>query len=103
MISCAGRRLAVLATPPQPLERMAGLEAALSFLACPEQLSERSGRTGWQRRVLATRRRPQWSEQRELKSRHQLGRLRHQPLYHARLWREMQDSNPHNWIWRPVS
>ena len=44
-----------------------------------------------------------WSEQRELNSRHQLGRLRHQPAYHARSWREMKDSNPRNWIWRPVS
>jgi hypothetical protein len=62
MISFAGRRLAVLATPPQThlpnLERKAGLEPALSFLACPEQLSEAKCRTGWQRRVLATRRLP---------------------------------------------
>ena len=40
MICFAGRRLAVLATPPHNLERKAGLEPALSFLACPEQLSE---------------------------------------------------------------
>jgi hypothetical protein len=29
-----------------------------------------------------------------------LGGPRHQPLYHARSWREMKDSNPRNWIWR---
>ena len=44
MISFAGRCLAVLATPPQThflnLERKAGLEPAVSLLACPEQLSE---------------------------------------------------------------
>ena len=57
----------------------------------------------WQRRVLATRRLPHWSEQRELNSRHRVGGPRHQPLYHARSWREMKDSNPRNWIWRPVS
>ncbi len=39
----------------------------------------------WQRRVLATRRLPLWSEQRELNSRHRVGGPRHQPLYHARL------------------
>ena len=44
-----------------------------------------------------------WSEQRELNSRHRVGGPRHQPLYHARSWREMKDSNPRNWIWRPVS
>ena len=33
MISFAGRRLAVLATPPHNLERKAGLEPALSTLA----------------------------------------------------------------------
>jgi hypothetical protein len=38
MICFAGRCLAVLATPPHNLERKAGLEPALSFLACPEQL-----------------------------------------------------------------
>jgi hypothetical protein len=42
MICFAGRCLAVLATPPLTdllnLERKAGLEPALSFLACPEQL-----------------------------------------------------------------
>src|SRR5712692_6217600 len=36
MICFAGRRLAVLATPPRTLERKAGLEPAVSFLACPE-------------------------------------------------------------------
>ena len=30
-------------------------------------------------------------------------KVRHQPLYHARFWREMKDSNPRTWIWRPVS
>ena len=46
MISFAGRCLAVLATPPQTLERKAGLEPALSFLACPEQLSEAKAPNG---------------------------------------------------------
>src|ERR1700756_1671147 len=57
----------------------------------------------WQRRVLAPRRLPHWSEQRELNSRHRVGGPRHQPLYHARSWREMKDSNPRTWILRPVS
>ena len=40
------------------LERKAGLEPALSYLACPEQLRKAKCRTGWQRRVLAARRLP---------------------------------------------
>src|SRR5260370_37377856 len=58
MICFAGRCLAVLATPPRTLlanlERKAGLEPALSLLACPEQLREAKLSNGWQRRVLAT-------------------------------------------------
>ena len=67
------------------LERKAGLEPALSFLACPEKPSEARCRMGWQRRVLAARPLPLWGEQRELNSRHRVGGPRHQPLYHARL------------------
>ena len=94
MICFAGRCLAVLATPPQTY---------LLTWSGRRDSNPRSRR--WQRRVLATRRLPQksWSEQRELNSRHRVGGPRHQPLYHARSWREMKDSNPRTWIWRPVS
>src|SRR5713226_7638229 len=92
---------------PANLERKAGLEPALSFLACPQQLSEAklsnglaTSRLGHQTTSALTK---SWSEQRELNSRHRVGGPRHQPLYHARSWREMKDSNPRNWIWRPVS
>ena len=72
MICFAGRRLAVLATPPQ-----------LLIWSGRRDSNPRSRR--WQRRVLATRRLPPiWSEQRELNSRHRVGGPRHQPLYHAR-------------------
>src|SRR5260370_15016372 len=68
IICFAGRRLAVLATPPQPLERSTGIAPVL-----PD----------WRSGVLLLyelRR----SEQRESNSRHRVGNPRHQPLYHAR-------------------
>ena len=58
-----------LATPPQPLERSTGIAPVF-----PD----------WRSGVLLLYELRVWSEQRELNSRHQLGRLRHQPLYHAR-------------------
>jgi hypothetical protein len=73
MICFAGRRLAVLATPPRTY---------LLTWSGRRDSNPRSRR--WQRRVLATRRLPHWSEQRELNSRHRVGGPRHQPLYHAR-------------------
>ena len=75
MICFAGRRLAVLATPPRTY---------LLTWSGRRDSNPRSRR--WQRRVLATRRLPQksWSEQRELNSRHRVGGPRHLPLYHAR-------------------
>jgi hypothetical protein len=57
-----------------------------------------------------------WSEQRELNSRHQRGRLRHQPLYHARSSKTLAgvtgfepaktgfgDQRPSHWVLTPVA
>jgi hypothetical protein len=92
MICFAGRRLAVLATPPRKL----GAEGGTRTRAL-----DVGNVASWP--LDDFRPHKTWSEQRESNSRHQLGRLRHQPLYHARKWREMKDSNPRIWIWRPVS
>src|SRR5215471_13186141 len=68
MICFAGRRLAVLATPPQPWSGVRELHPCF-----------RTGDPG----VLLLYELA-WSEQRELNSRHRVGGPRHQPLYHAR-------------------
>ena len=68
MICFAGRCLAVLATPPQPWSGVRELHPCF-----------RTGDPGYCSYTNSA-----WSEQRESNSRHQLGRLRHQPLYHAR-------------------
>ena len=79
----AGRRLAVLATPPQPWSGVRELHPC--FRPPPLRAkTARVGDPGLAIRGTAPMRTPRWSEQRELNSRHQLGRLRHQPLYHAR-------------------
>src|SRR5579859_3331296 len=82
MICFAGRRLAVLATPPQTLERSTGIAPVL-----PD----------WRSGVLHLYELRVWSERRELNSRHRVGGPRHQPLYHARFnkhWRSQRELNP---------
>ena len=96
MLCFAGRCLAVLATPPRKL----GAEGETRTRAL-----DVGNVASWPLddfRIPPLLVNP-WSEQRELNSRHRVGGPRHQPLYHARSWREMKDSNPRNWIWRPVS
>src|SRR5690242_10257891 len=68
MICFAGRRLAVLATPPQPWSGVLELHPCF-----------RTGDPGYCSYTNSA-----WSEQRELNSRHRVGGPRHQPLYHAR-------------------
>ena len=90
MICSAGRRLAVLATPPQT-SNILGAEygnctRASGLHPTARNRARRVPRTGDPGYCFYTNSAllQKWSEQRELNSRHQLGRLRHQPLYHAR-------------------
>src|SRR5436853_7385189 len=108
MICFAGRRLAVLATPPQTLERSTGIAPVLPdwrsgvLLLYELRLGER--RVSAVVRELFARAQQRsvaepsykWSEQRESNSRHRVGGPRHQPLYHARfnkLWRSQRELN----------
>src|SRR5215471_20926319 len=87
MICFAGRRLAVLATPPRPLERSTGIAPVLpdwrsGVLLLYELRLERAARvelasSAWKAEAPAA--------------------------IPCSQWREMKDSNPRTWIWRPVS
>src|SRR5438552_14006623 len=82
MICFAGRRLSVLATPPQKI--WSGVRELHPCF--------RTGDPGYCSYTNSA-----WSEQRELNSRHRVGDPRHQPLYHARFnkhWRSQRELNP---------
>src|SRR5438270_10050983 len=93
MICFAGRCLAVLATPPHKLGAEGGTRTRdldvgnVASWPLDDFRMERAARVPDSLHLLKPR----------------VGGPRHQPLYHARPWREMKDSNPRTWIWRPVS